>query len=60
MGLACGQINNLHRKLVLTPKLFPIVSVKCGEQEGENVENVGVRIAYIQLTISVELGGKVL
>jgi hypothetical protein len=60
MGLACSHINNLHRRLVLTPKLFPIVSVKCGEQERENVENVRVRIAYIQLTTSIELGGKVL
>ncbi len=60
MGLACSHINNLRRKLVLTPKLSPIVSVKCGEQERENVENVRVRIAYIQLTTSVELGGKVL
>jgi hypothetical protein len=56
MGLACSHINNLRRKLVLTPKLFP----KCGERERENVENVRVRIAYIQLTISVELGCKVL
>ncbi len=47
-------------KLVFTPKLFPIVSVKCGERERKNVENVRVRIAYIQLTTSVELGGKVL
>ncbi len=45
---------------MLTPKLFPIVSIKCGERKRENVENVGVRIAYIQLTTSVELGGKVL
>ncbi len=60
MGLACSHINNLRRKLVLTPKLFPIVSVKCGERERENVENVRVRIAYIQLTTSVELGFKVL
>jgi hypothetical protein len=60
MGLACSYINNLRRKLVLTPKLFPIVSVKCGERERENAENVRVRIAYIQLTTSVELGGKVL
>jgi hypothetical protein len=60
VGLACNHINNLRRKLVLTPKLFPIVSVKCGEQERENVENVRVRIAYIQLTTSVELGCKVL
>jgi hypothetical protein len=60
MGLACSYINNLRRKLVLTPKLFPIVSVKCGERERENVENVRVRIAYIQLTTSVELGSKVL
>ena len=60
MGLACSHINNLCRKLVLTLKLFPIVSVKCGEQERENVENVRVRIAYIQLTTSVELGGEVL
>jgi hypothetical protein len=60
VGLACSHINNLHRKLVLTPKLFPIVSVKCGELERENVENVRVRIANIQLTTSVELGCKVL
>jgi hypothetical protein len=60
MGLACSHINNLCRKLVLTPKLFPIVSVKCGERERENVENVTVRIVYIQLTTSVELGCKVL
>jgi hypothetical protein len=61
MGLTCSHINKLHRKLVLTPKLFPIVSVKCGERERENVEkNVRVRIAYIQLTTSVELGCKVL
>ncbi len=57
VGLACSHINNLRRKLVLTPKLFPIVSVKCGERD---VENVRVRIAYIQLTTSVELGSKVL
>jgi hypothetical protein len=62
VSLACSHINNLCRKLVLTPKLFPIpiVSVKCGERERENVENVRVRIAYIQLTTSVELGGKAL
>ncbi len=60
MGLACSHINNLRRKLVFTPKLFPIVSVKCGEQERENVENVRVRIANIQLSTSVELGCKVL
>jgi hypothetical protein len=35
-------------------------SVKCGERERENVENVRVRIANIQLTTSVELGCKVL
>jgi hypothetical protein len=46
--------------MVLTPKLFPIVSVKCRERERENVENVRVIIAYIQLTTSVELGCKVL
>jgi hypothetical protein len=46
--------------LVLTPKLFSIVSVICGERERENVENVRVRIAYIQLTTSLELGCKVL
>ncbi len=63
MGLACSHINNLRRKLVLTPKLIPIVSVKCGERERENVENVENvegRIAYIQLTTSIELGCKVL
>jgi hypothetical protein len=59
VGLACSHINNLRRKLVLAPNLFPIVSVKCGEQERENGENVRVRIAYIQLTTSVELGGKI-
>jgi hypothetical protein len=60
VGLACSHINNLYRKLVLTPKLFPIVSVKCGEWEREDVENERVRIAYIQLTTSVEPGCKVL
>jgi hypothetical protein len=60
VGLACSHINNLHRKLVLTPKLFPIASVKCGERDRENVENVRGRIAYIQLTTSVELGCKVI
>jgi hypothetical protein len=35
VGLACSHVNNLRRKLVLTPKLFPIVSVKCGELAGE-------------------------
>jgi hypothetical protein len=60
VGLACSHINNLHRKLVLTPKLFLIVSVKCGERERENVENVRVRRANIQLTTSIELGCKAL
>jgi hypothetical protein len=31
---------------------------ECGEIKRENVENERVRVAYIQLTASVEPGGK--
>jgi hypothetical protein len=55
VGLACSHINNLRRKLVLAPKLFSMSNMESGR---ENVE-MRVRIAYIQLTTSVELGGKI-